>query len=216
MWKTDERINSHNYVMEKVIIKILILRKDENDVFCSKCGKEIPDNATFCTFCGEKNNNGFRVVERKNNPVMLGRCFEVIAAIISVVVAVGVVRIAYVWFESNQEAFYWCDSSGKLFGKCLHWGICMLFCAESIVFLRLLKKGAGKLLSIKFGAALILEGLVLEVLGRAYNDWTGTDQSIVLFRVFGLTYSNIVGFTIWMGILLIICGIVVFVKGREG
>lgn len=186
-------------------------------MFCSKCGKEIPDNVAFCTFCGEKNNNGFRVVKKESKSVTLGRCFEIIAAIISVVLAIGVVRIAYVWFGSNQEAFYWCDSSGKLFGRCLHWGICILFCVESIVFLRLLKKRAGKYMPIQFGAALVLEGIVFEVLGRAFNDWTGTDRSIVLFRVFGLTYSNIVGFTIWMGILLIICGIVVLYEfTRDG
>ncbi len=92
-----------------------------------------------------------------------------------------------------------------------------MFCVESIVFLRLLKKRAGKYLPIQFGAALVLEGIVFEVLGRAFNDWTGTDRSIVLFRVFGSTYSNIVGFTIWMGILLIICGIVVLYEfTRDG
>ncbi len=183
-------------------------------MFCSKCGKEIPGNVKFCTFCGEKNDAVVKGKEKKNH-ITLGKCFEVIAAIISLIAAIGFVRIAYLCFEGNQFAFDWCDSDIQLLGRCLHWGICILFCVESITFVNLLRTKASKFLPLKYGAWVIMQAILLEVLGKTFSDWKGTDKSLALYRVFHLTYSQIVGFTVFMGVLLVACGIVVVVGDRE-
>ena len=39
-------------------------------MFCSKCGKKIPDDSVFCQFCGHKLNNEFAVQEEQNQPIV--------------------------------------------------------------------------------------------------------------------------------------------------
>ncbi|MCX6813678.1 MAG: zinc-ribbon domain-containing protein, partial [Candidatus Azambacteria bacterium] len=37
-------------------------------MFCTKCGKKIPDNATFCTECGKKISGASSAIQAKNKP----------------------------------------------------------------------------------------------------------------------------------------------------
>jgi len=36
-------------------------------MFCPNCGKQIPDNANFCEFCGARLNNNNNLVNNENN-----------------------------------------------------------------------------------------------------------------------------------------------------
>lgn len=175
-------------------------------MFCSKCGKEIPDNVAFCTFCGEKTEGGVGK-DIRNSTVNSKKSFLLLNSIISIVVAIAYVYISSKWFKSNREAFDWCDSSSESIGTFLHWAICILFCVQSFTFICLFNQKLSALISMKCGVLLIIEGIVLKVLEMLHNDWSSSnDMSIVFFRIFGRTYCNVVGVTIFMGILLIISG----------
>lgn len=142
--------------------------------------------------------------------------FLIFNSIISIVVAIAYVYISSKWFKSNSGAFDWCDSSSKSIGTFLHWIVCILFCVQSFTFVCLFCRKLNTLISMKCGVLLIIEGIVLKVLEILHNDWSSSnDMSIVLFRIFGKTYCNVVGITIFMGALLIVSAIVMHKKNKE-
>lgn len=184
-------------------------------MFCNKCGKEIPDNTMFCTFCGERNQNAINSLEYNGVSDSVKKLFIVINSIISIIIVIGFVHTSLQWFESNREAFDWCNSSSKFLGNFLHWGICVCFCYQSITFICQSRKNMSTVLSTRFGVTLIMEGVILKILSVVYNDWTNSDMSIVMFRIFGRTYCNMVGLTIFMGVLFIISGIIMHIKEKQ-
>lgn len=187
-----------------------------NKLFCSKCGKEILDNASFCAFCGEKTKRSSNVgLLRVHDSQSIEKCFLIVNSILAVIIAICYVYVFNKWFESNNGAFDWCKLASKSLGNFLNWGICIFVCAQSLTFIYVLKLKVTTFLPIYFGTLLIIEGIVLKVLEVIHKDWSGSDISIVLFRIFGRTYSNMVGYTIIVGILLIISGVIMNAKFRE-
>lgn len=142
--------------------------------------------------------------------------FLIINSIISIVVAIAYVYVSSKWFKSNSEAFDWCNSSSKSIGTSLHWIVCILFCVQSFTFICLFCRNLSALISMKCGVLLIIEGIALKVLEVIHNDWSSSnDMSIVLFRIFGKTYCNVVGITIFMGVLLMVSAIAMHKKNKE-
>lgn len=176
-------------------------------MFCSKCGKRIPDNSTFCGFCGEKTEGGIK--KNGNFDSNSKNIFLFVNCIIVIIVAIAYVYISNDWYKSNTEAFDWCNSSAESLGVFLHWAVCISACVQSFIFIHIFREKLNTLIVIKCGGLLIAEGIILKVLEEVFHDWSYRDDiSIVLFRIFGRTYCNAVGVTVFMGILLVVSGVI--------
>lgn len=175
-------------------------------MFCNKCGKEIPDKVLFCTYCGEKTDSSAKIVRSSSNSEKAGGIYIVVNSIISIIIAIVVLALACM----EAETFEYYDISSKVVGCFLHWGVCILFIIQSVVFISLLRKKGSALLPVKFGTLLIIEGIVLKILEIVFgtDNISGDEIFLVLSRIFNRTYNYAVWLTIIMGILLIISGVV--------
>lgn len=177
-------------------------------MFCNNCGKEIPDKTLFCTYCGEKVAYNPKAVRKNSNKGITEGTYLMIGMVISVIVAVSFLISACIAAKQNSDLFEWFDDSVKAAGYLLHWGVCILLVAESVIFIFLLRKKRGLLSLTRFGILLSAEGVVLKILEviSDSDNRMSNGASIALFRVFHVTYSNAAWISIIMGIILIILG----------
>lgn len=183
-------------------------------MYCNKCGKEIPNNVRFCTYCGEatENNNitynsnsEYRPDANTLNAAgknLIGYIGLAFLAILSVIY----LGLAIKSFGGNNDAFDWVSSGYKTLGILLHWGIpaiavldC-LACAANYIKQRNGSTLIGGSITIGIG------GIFLLILSKVFSDWDTEDISIVMYRIF-TTYGGLASVTIFFAIMLFIVGI---------
>lgn len=175
-------------------------------MYCNKCGKEIQDNKLFCINCGEKIEKSINILSRTGNNFGLSKGIMIINNIIMIIVGLGFICTANKWNKSNSNVFSLFSSSSQSFGELLHWGICIFFCFQSIFFIYFFTKKLSASLTLISGLLLLFEAFVFWMFQMLNNEWSHKFMPLLLYRLFGKTYSNMIGILFVMGIFLIIIG----------
>jgi hypothetical protein len=163
-------------------------------MYCGQCGKEIPDNAGFCPYCGNKTGN---IVRGKNNrtPLNLSDTQQMaggISVIIWIVLSFAFFIICFLYYGSNMDAFDWVSDSTKMVGVIFYFLIAVLALLDCLMASKKFMEGKqDRKALIANGASTLLYAFVLQIGSWICDDWSDGDMSIVLYRIFG-TYKRMV------------------------
>lgn len=179
-------------------------------MYCSNCGKETPDNLKFCTYCGAKLEMPISDSKKTMEPVR-NENTEVIAIIpiiLMIILAALFLYKSFAMTDSNNDAFSLLNDSSEIIGVILHWGVAfaiLAVCASG--FFGYIQPHKDKAL-ISSGSTLFSLGVILFIFKHVYSDWDWNDMSIIMYRVFGITYDSLAIFTIITGIVALVIGVV--------
>ena len=185
-------------------------------MYCNKCGKEISDHMSFCTYCGEKIEKA-NIQQTQSNPVEnekihtlttgSRKLLEEIA--IGLLILVGIVYLftAIKYFQSNQEAFDWLEEENQLIAIIVYWGIAIGMALQCFIsgVEEFFRKNKDERVLIRAAISLLFLGVFIGAFHMIFSDWDNEDMSIIFYRVFG-TYGRLTGFTIIMAALIFACG----------
>ena len=158
-------------------------------LYCPKCGKEIPEESSFCLFCGTP----VRVMvapAKKSSFPMAGGILEIIGACISIIVGLFLIA-AFVQVQSNYYSPSYLASFGFLF----------IGVFEAVGFAFGLTSGILTLkrkqftLSVVGVSLLVISGLIT-IIGLAmqpYGIWAGLlfGTPIIIISVLSLIFISI-------------------------
>ena len=185
-------------------------------MYCNKCGKEIPNNVKFCTYCGEKTEIS-NIPVMKNNSVknndyattditkgLLGTIAVCVLALVGIVFVITAIK----YFSDNMDAFYWLEDGSQVIAVIIYWGIAatVLFDCCIVGIMNFIKKNRDGGVLISAAISLFIIGCFIGIFRLIFNDWEFEDISIMFYRIFG-TYGKLAIFTMLMSAVVFVCGI---------
>lgn len=180
-------------------------------MYCSKCGKEIPNNAKFCPYCGNtitSTNFQSTIPGKQASTGEIKDSLQQLAGLVTV----AILFIASVMFlvtmcnnfESNMDVFEWVDNINKTVGILIY---IMVPSGVIIDFIKMIYRiKAGTLSPIHVlgvGLGMCIAAIALKVAAEIFSDWSfNSDFSIVMYRIWG-TYEGLWGWTLLFGIIIV-------------
>ncbi len=186
-------------------------------MYCGKCGREIPDDAGFCPHCGNATGNlaGDKSKEISLNISGMQQIAGGISVIIWIILDFAFFITCLSHYSSNMDAFDWVSDTAKMLGVIFYFLIAAAALPDCIKAIKnfLEKKQDGTAL-IANGVSTLLYALSLQIGRWLFNDWSDSDISIVLYRIFG-TYKEMIVPLVLAAVVFFVLAVVVMKNKSE-
>lgn len=180
-------------------------------MYCGKCGREIPDDAGFCPCCGNATGN-IAGDKSKGTSLNLSGMQQIaggISVIIWIILDFSFFFICLSHYNSNMEAFDWVSDTAKMLGVIFYFLIAAAVLPDCIKAIKkFLEKKQDGIALIANGVSTLLYALLLQIGRWLFNDWSDSDISIVLYRIFG-TYKEMIVPLILAAVVFFVLAVVV-------
>lgn len=190
---------------------------EDKIMYCGKCGREIPDDAGFCPHCGNATGN-IAGNKSKGTSLKLSGMQQIaggISVIIWIILDFAFFITCLSHYSSNMDAFDWVSDTAKMMGIIVYFLMAAAVLPDCIKAIkRFLDKKQDGVTLIANGVSTLLYAFALQICSWLFNDWSNSDISIVLYRIFG-TYKGMVVPLVLAAVAFFVLGAVVMCGNKE-